>query len=211
MQESLVDWFREKQNYFFYGFLFLAVVIFGYFKFSPRKENTNFLSVEKAYHHWEKTGENLDELETVLNHHPELETKFGALIAERFLLQGDGLAAKPFAEAVFRRISRHIPEHVEFAEGSVLIAQGKISEVLQQSLALKERLSKDLFLYGCTLVRIAGLSQELHNKDQEFAILQELEDFLTSKTTAAIQLMNCFSHEKTTFQDYIAFRKNSLL
>lgn len=208
MKEDLAYWLKEKQNHIFYGCVFIVGALILSFKmFYPKKQSTDFLMVEKAYTQWEQTGENLEELSTALKHHPEMEAKFGAFIADRFILQGNGDAAKAFAEGVFQRISNYIPKHTAYAQGSVLIAQGNLSQALEQTLQLKEDITKDSLLYGFALLRAASLSRALNEKEEELSALVDLEHFIQTKSADAQTLEHCFSNENASLQTYIHFRK----
>lgn len=211
MKEALAYWLKEKQNHIFYGCVFIVGALILTFKiYYPKKQSADFLTVEKAYTHWEQTGENLEELSTALKQHPEMETKFGASIADRFILQGNGDGAKAFAEGVFQRISNYIPKHTAYAQGSVLIAQGNLSQALQQSIDLKEITQKDSLLYGFILLRLASLSRALNENEEELTSLVDLEHYLKSNSTDAQTIEHCFSRETNSLQNYINFRKNQL-
>ncbi|NGX37499.1 MAG: hypothetical protein K1000chlam2_00655 [Chlamydiae bacterium] len=210
MRDQWIGWLQEKQRHFFYGVtfvvaaLFIAFQLFGKFH---KPQTSQYFVANQAFEKWLVQGEAFDKLEHAIHAHPELETKFGAMIADKFIAQNQGEKAQPFAESVFQRVLKQTPEHVAFAEGSLLIAKGNVGEALTHAVSLKDRLNETSLLYGFNLVRIASLYNVLENRDQEIAVLEELEQYMAGNEKAASVLTDCFNEGDSTLIDYIQERK----
>jgi len=210
MKDQWIDWLQYKRRHFFYGVicivasLFIAFQVFGKLhKQSPH----HFLSANKAFNEWTKNAQDFEKLEQTVQSHSELETKFGALIADKLIVRNEGEKAEGFADSVFKRVMKHTPAHTAFAEGSVLIAKGDMEKALIQAVNLKERLEKDSLLYGFNLIRIASLSRFLEASDQELSAIIELEKFINDGSEASSTLAECFREGDVTLLDYISERK----
>ncbi|MDN3506133.1 MAG: hypothetical protein P0S96_02785 [Simkaniaceae bacterium] len=212
MKDQWIDWLQDKQRHFFYGIiitlasLFIAFQAFGKFH---KPATSNYLFVNQAFEKWMYQDEAFEKLETALHQNPELETKFGALIADKFLVQKSPDQAQPFADNVFQRVLNQTPEHTAFAQNSLLIEKGKLPEALTSSLALKTNLDPNTLLYGFNLVRIASLSRALDSSPQEQSALTELETYLHTNAKATTILTECFHEGNLTLTDYITHRKTS--
>lgn len=214
MKDEWIEWLQDKQRNFFYGvtiviaLFFIAFQLFGKFhKPAPSNYATANLALEK----WLFQGNDFENVEKALASNPELESKFGAIIADKLIVQNHGDKAQPFAESVFERVLKQAPEHTAFAEGSLLISQGKISEALSSSLALNDRLDKSSLLYGFNLFRIASLYRALDNQSQEQASLEELDRYMATNPQANAILTECFSVGDITLKDYVSQRKNKAI
>ncbi|NGX39804.1 MAG: hypothetical protein KR126chlam1_01137 [Chlamydiae bacterium] len=210
MRDQWIDWLQDKQRHFFYGVILVIAVFFVAFQIAGKFHKgptSNFFAANQVFEKWLLQKEPFDNLESALQKHPELETKFGARIAEKFIAQNDGESAEPFASRVFQRVFPEIPEHSTFAQGSLLIAKGNLEEALTMAVSLKERLDNDALLYGFNLVRIASLCRALDVSAEEQVALRELEGFIEEKSEAALLLNECFKEGTTTLSDYISQRK----
>lgn len=212
MRDQWIEWLQDKQRHFFYGVtivlasLFVAFQAFGKFH---KPATSNYLLVNQAFEKWMYQGEAFEKLEAALHKNPELETKFGALIADKFLAQNDTDKAQSFADNVFKRVLNQTPEHTAFAQGSLLIQNGNLREALTSSLTLKADLDQDSLLYGFNLVRIASLTRALHSEGQEQSALEELETYMETHDKATTVLTECFHEGDLTLTDYITHRKAS--
>lgn len=213
MKDQWLDWLQEKQRHFFYGLtvvvasLFVAFQLFGKFH-APKK--SKYLLAIRDFEKWLSSGESFDKIETALREHPELETKFGALIANQFIVNHQGDQAEKYAKAVLNRVQKHLPEHASFAEGSLTIAKGQLEEALKSSLSLRQKTDSHSVLYGFNLLRIASLYRELNNHPQEVSTLTELEEFLSHNEKASHALNQSFQQNNITLSDYISHRKRDV-
>lgn len=214
MKDQWLDWLQEKQRHFFYGItivvasLFIAFQTFG--KFHKPKQSRFWVT----YNSFEKgmlQGEAFEKLKRAIKDNPDLETKFGAQIADAFIAQNEGEKAEPFADKVFKRVKKQSPNHAEFAEGSLLISKGDFQNALSKAVTLNEKLDQGSLLYGFNLVRIASLYRVLETPDKEIAALQELENYMKMNQKASSILLQCFQEGDLTLEDYITYRKSAVL
>lgn len=213
MKDQWLDWLQEKQRHFFYGItivvasLFIAFQTFG--KFYKPKQN-RFWVTYNAFEKGMLQGEAFEKLKRALRDNPELETKFGAQIADAFIAQNEGEKAQPFADKVLQRVKQQTPEHAEYAEGSLLISKRDFTNALSKAITLKDKLDHESLLYGFNLIRIASLYRVLETPDKEVAALQELENYMQKNQKASAVLMECFHEGELSLQDYITHRKETL-
>lgn len=211
MRDQWIEWLQDNHRRFFYGVtlvvasFFLAFQVFAKYHKTARSKPPAVL--QETFENWLVQGEAFEKLEEALKRTPELETRLGAMIADKFIVQNDGQRAEPFAEGVLRRVLRQTPEHAMFAHGSLLIAKGELENALTEALSLKEQLDQSTLLYGFNLVRIASLSRALECFAAEQTVLEELETFMQAHQSAASILMECFHEGTTTLVDYIHERK----
>lgn len=215
MKDQWIAWLEGNQRHFFYGVtivvatFFIAFQIFGKLHKSP---SHSYLSANQAFEKWMHQGEAFEKLEKAIQDRPELAAKFGALIADKFISQNEGEKAHLFAQDVFQRVLKQTPEHVAFAECSLLIATGNLREALILAASLKERFEEDSLLHGFNSVRIASLCRALELPVQELEELEELEEFLNVHSDDAAQiLVECFSEGNKTLRDYVVERKKACL
>jgi len=212
MKDQWIDWLQDKQRHFFYGVIFVLASLFVAFQAFGKFHNpttSNYLLVNQAFEKWMYQGEAFEKLESALKENPELETKFGALIADKFLVQNDPDSAQAFADNVFKRVLNQTPEHTTFAQGSLLIESGDLRQALTSSLTLKADIDHSTLLYGFNLVRIASLARALHSEGQEQSALEELETYMQTYEKVSSVLTECFHEGNLTLTDYISHRKLS--
>lgn len=209
MKDQWIDWLQDRQRHFFYGIGIIIAVFFIAFQAAGKihKQGTSsYLAANQAFENWMLKGEAFNKLESILKKHPELETKFGALIADKFIAQNEEDKAKEFADKIFARVLKQTPGHVAFAESSLLIAKNNFRDALIQSIALKESINENSLLYGFNLVRIASLYRILNAHEQEVATLQDLEQYMRSNENAATILTESYKEGNITLADYIIER-----
>lgn len=212
MRDQWIEWLQGKQRHFFYGVTIIVACFFVTFqafgKFYKGRPHS-YLTVNQAFESWMSQEGAFEKLNDELAKHPEMAAKFGARIAHELLAKGQVEKAEPFVQNVFDRIFKQTPEHTSFSEGSILIQKGEFRQALQQSMALKERLSQNSLLYGFNLVRIASLCRALNIQDEEFAALEDLEGYLKTHGESAHLLSHCFQEGSLTLHTYIHHRKSS--
>jgi hypothetical protein len=213
MKDQWLDWLQDKQRHFFYGItlvvasLFIAFQVFG--KFHKPRIN-RYLIVNQAFEKWMHQGEAFEKLENALKANPELETKFGAFIADKLIVQNEGDKAQEFADSVFKRVLKQTPEHTIFAQGTLLISKGDLHQALTSAITLKGDLDHSSLLYGFNLVRIASLYRALETRDEEITALEELETYLQGNEKITPILLQCFHEGDLTLSDYISHRKKAI-
>ena len=174
-------------------------------------------------------------LEKPLNRTPELQAKFGALVAQHFLTINDPKRAEKFAKQSWKRTGDLLsPYYADFSHTSLLISQRKFPEALDAAHQLKTKMAEDThfwdsrdkmirsggILYAYNLVRIATLEREIGSPSGELAAWDELLSNAgwtsaapTSKMfdpEAYSLLQNIFQDGKISLQDYILQRREEL-
>lgn len=163
----------------------LAIYQFGRFE---RKSPQAYLEANAMYAKWQDP-QAFNKLEKLVSLHPELQTKFGGLIAQRLLSIGETKRATAYMTAVLERAQGLIsPYYAQFSETTLLIAENKLTIALEESKQLKSDLEKEAslweqmesqqrsggLLYAYNLIRIAALERELGSKEGERAAWDEL-------------------------------------
>lgn len=213
MKDQWIEWLQDNQRRFFYGVtlvvttFFVAFQIFG--KFHKSSHNKT-LAVTQSFEKWLAQGESFEKMEEAFVKNPELSTKFGAAVADKFIVQNEGDRAEPFAKEVFKRGLKQTPKHTAFAKGSLLIAKGQLQDALTEAVALKKDLNSDTLLFGFNLVRIACLCRSLQAPDTEKEALKELEDLMKANQNMAKVLTECFHEGDVKLLDYIYDRKSQI-
>lgn len=209
MKDQWIGWLQDKQRHFFYAIGLVIATLFIAFQLAGKfhKQGINrYLVADQAFETWMLKGEAFDNLETTLRKHPELESKFGALIADKFFTQNEGERAEEFADKVFARVLKQTPGHVAFAEGSLLIAKNQFRDALVHAVALKESLGENSLLYGFNLVRLASLYRILDAREQEKSTLEDLRSYMERNANAASILTESYKEGNITLADYIIER-----
>lgn len=209
MKDQWIEWLQGRQRHFFYGIAATLALLFLVSQFLGQKKtfsSSAYIRANQAFQSWVETRSGLEALTSLINSHPDLETKFGSLIANRLILEHDADAAQPFADRVIARVFNRIPEHATYAEGSFLIAQGNYRDALSKAVVLKSRIDERSLLYGFNLMRIASLYRELSAYDQEVAALEDLENYLKKDYPSVKEFSKCFSNGNLGLSEYIRKR-----
>jgi hypothetical protein len=201
--------------------------------------HSDLIEAHSAFSAWTSAKISDDELftklEKPLKRNPELQAKFGALIAQHFLALNDPKHAETFAKQAWKRTHSLLsPYYAEFSKTSLLVSQGKLREALDAAQALKGKMVEDTafwdsrdqmvrsggLLYAYNLIRIAALEREVGSKTGELAAWDELLEnagwssaVSTSKRfdpEAYSILQKTFQDGKLSLRDYIVQRKAEL-
>jgi hypothetical protein len=190
------DWIAEHSKTILLSFATLIVTAFCLFQLVGRfsaGNKSDYHEVHRAYKAWASQDTQdqklFKNLEKPLNHHPELQAKFGNQIAQRLLSLGDVNKANVYAKSALAR-SQNLttPYYSRFAKNTLMISQGKFAEALEEAKCLKTDLEKDdvfwesrdkvirsgTILYAYNLVRIASLERQLGSKEGELKAWDEL-------------------------------------
>ncbi len=173
-----------------------VVLIFCLFKLSGgflASGRPNYFEVHKAFSAWmleDGQGQTaFQALEGPLRDYPELETKFGARIAQRMLALGDAKRADSYARAAIHRAGDMTsPYYERFSRNTLAISRGQFQMALDEAILLKTELEQDdrfwqerdklirsgTVLYAYNLMRIASLQRQLGSREGELEAWQEL-------------------------------------
>ncbi len=135
---TVLDWLHKNSSNLAYGIAALIALFFlGYWFLSRntvKYENDYFTAESAMLKLQDATGneQTLEKLSTILTSHPDLQSKYDGQIAEALIQQANIQAALPYANRNLQRVKvDHLPFYVDYAEGSLLIAQNQYNEALQ--------------------------------------------------------------------------------
>lgn len=162
------------------------------------------------------------EMKKALKKVPDLEKKYGAMIAQELFQRNHFQDALGYAEDALKNLSQEAPFHAIFGSTTLLIEKGSFQDALEQAVNLKQIMESEgvattsdsagsaSVLYAHNLLRIACLQKELLNKPGEKAAWDELELFLKDRNHVSKQLLNNFRDHGLDLSHYIQERKKSL-
>lgn len=133
-------------------------------------------------------GVAIADFEGIIRRHRELQPQYDGKLAQYWIKKKNPEAASPYVERIVSRTSKHAPLYTQFAEGSLLIAEGRTEEALEHTEALKMAVSEPSLLSACLTLRCALLQEELGRPEAKTS-WQELIVTLEThpKETQAIQ------------------------
>lgn len=233
------DWLSEYSKIILSCSIAIIVLIFCLFQLTSHLsglKKSDYLQAQAAFSVWTVASiadaELFKKLEGPLKEHPELQSKFGALIAQRCLNLNEQVKASSYAKASLRRTGKLMVSHyASFSENSIRISLKKFPEALIQAKDLKESMEKDTafwnaqdkmihsghLLYAYNLVRIAALERAVGSKDGEVlawdAFLKNAGLAGSSKSAnsqASMILAEAFQDGEISLFDFIEQRKKEL-
>ncbi|MBS0653798.1 MAG: hypothetical protein JSR39_09800 [Verrucomicrobia bacterium] len=241
-KSACIDWVSDHSKTVLISLASLLILLFTLFqvtgKFSGSRRS-DFIEAQSAYSAWVAAKISNDELfkklEKPLKRSPELQAKFGALVAQHFLTINDPKNAEAFAKQSWKRTGNLLsPYYTEFSKTSLLVSQGKLQEALVAARGLKSKMAEDTkfwesrdkmirsggLLYAYNLIRIAALEKEVGTPVGELAAWDELLANAGWTSAAASSkmfdpevysvLQRTFQDGKLSLYDYIAKRKAEL-
>jgi len=216
--------------------LFVTYQLLGKFRGNSRSD---FTLGDISYAQW-ASKESFDpelfkQLQKPLSSHPELNQKFGAMIAQRLLCLNEGKRAQSFGLAALKR-TQGVPAdyYTQFSKTSLLISDGKLKEALEGAKKLKQTMEEDKgfwesqrspvrvgsLLFAFNLLRIAFLEKEAGSPMGELLAWQELirkagwngvpAESPAYDPEAYAALLQNFKEQDVTLLDYIHTRLNAL-
>lgn len=216
---AFVEWITTYKQYLIWGILalFAAMAItYRVLTWSNLSTEEDYYRAQTIYNKFQDDAfdnqEELQELKTIMQRHPELQSKYDGPIAQTLIIEGEIPQAKDFANMVFQRTR---PDQLalfeEYSKTSLLIGEGSSADALQQAILLKAKIENDNLtdsaLYAFNAIRIAFLNKELGNKDAEkeaWAAVQTLGE----NSKAAAEVIGLFSSGSTSLNQFAA-QKNS--
>lgn len=189
----------------------------------------DFVSATAAFTKWsqilDKNGEELAQLERMIKKHPELHAQYDAPVGQSLLAAIAPKEASPYIERALQR-TKH-PYYNEYSKTSLKISEGSYKEALQEALSLKEKMVADgeywekleesSALFAFNLMRIAILSQQIGNKEEELSAWREIISYSSPTRkddkigqAGFKQLFTHFTVQETTLLDYIKAREEDL-
>ncbi len=242
-KSACIDWVSEHSKIVLITLASLLILLFSAAQLTGKLSGngrSDFIEAQSAYTAWVSAdisdAELFKKLEKPLKRHPELQAKFGSLIAQHFLALNDPENAETFAKQAWKRTGNLLsPYYAEFSQTSLLIAQGKLDAALKAAKGLKEKMGEDSpfwesrdkmirsggLLYAYNLIRVAALEREAGTAEGELAAWDELlkNSGWTSATPSSKMfdpevysiLGHAFQDGGISLMDYIQQRKAQLL
>jgi hypothetical protein len=211
--------------------LFAAGKFLGWFRGDAQ---VDFVAAQIAYHKWNGSVDALARLDKLIGRHPELHAKYDGLIAQKLLNSSKSGLAHSYASSALKRTSGFSPHYTAFAQGSLLIADGRLQEALTMAKELKANMDNDApfwekrshivrhgsLLYAYNLLRIAILEKTAGSPQGELLAWEEFKKNAgwqdaqpTSKTydsEAYLLIQQNFQKQALSLADYIKYRENFL-
>lgn len=157
----------------------------------------------------------LEQLEAIMQRHPELKPKYEGSLAQTLLINGQTSQAKTFIEDVF---SRTKPDHLQlyqnYTQTSLFIGEGRYSDALQQAQQLKFTLDQldagaNPILYVFNLIRLAMLYQQTGQAEQELKMWDEFQN-QPQRLAAVLAASQVLHSGQASLNQYIEERKKAL-
>ncbi|MCI0382322.1 MAG: hypothetical protein L0207_04650 [Chlamydiae bacterium] len=169
-------------------------------------------------------------MKKITSRHPELQEKFNAPLTQLLISQNEGKTALDLSRPVLERTGNRGTYHSRFAKTSLIMAEGKYSQALEEAKSLCSAMDKDnqfwvdqkkssigygSLLYSLNLMRISALEKELGSKSGELGALKKLKEYCESKSsmnsleTLSI-LKDMFQEKEISLSDYIQYREKFL-
>lgn len=238
MDRKLSPYFEEKfsfiKNFSYFNKRWIAsvaaclagaLVLVFYFQSGPRLET--YREAERAFAKWKQAPQDealYREMKEMLRKVPDLEKKYGAVVAQELFNEAKIEEALGFAHRALQQVQGEAPFHLAYGETTLLIEQGAYQQALEKAVALKEQMRNAFhwtqtsreslpvgsLLYAHNLLRIACLHQHLQNKPGEKAAWEELEAFLQMKDPLSDLVYSNFREKGFNLAHYIAERKKQL-
>lgn len=156
-----------------------------------------------------------EQLEAIMQRHPELKPKYEGALAQTFLINGQIPQAQAFIEDIFKRTTPdHLQLYQSYTQTSLLIGQKQYAEGLQQALRLKTTLDQlgeeaNPILYVFNLIRIAALYQQTGQIQEELNIWDQLQNQM-KRSEALLVANEAFIVGHASLHQYIKERKDAL-
>jgi len=233
-QNRFSEWISEYGKIVFYAILILLALILIIFRFSTSRSSQaekDYLAAQNNFLVFQQDKPEskaaLEKLQQILQSAPELHAKYDGRIAQVLLNRGDVQASQGFADRVFKRTqTNHLPSYTDYAQTSLMIAEGKYQEALASSLALKQKMlteaqeqpekrnSEDL-LFAFNLLRIAFLEGQIGSAKDEMAAWEEFKKLSTanqspSSSAAFATVIRHFEEGQVALKNYIESREKLL-
>lgn len=157
----------------------------------------------------------LEQLQAIMQRHPELQAKYEGALAQTFLITGPVSQAQTYIGDIFKRTELdHLQMYQHYTKGSLLIAQKQYVEALESTKQLKSNLEQlgeeaHSILYVFNLVRLATLYQQLEQPEDELNAWIQLQS--QPQRLDAIHAANeAFQVGNASLNQYIEERKKIL-
>ena len=232
----------EHKTWIPYVSIGILVLLFFSFRFFTGKTNRTESNYLLASNYFSMIQQSIEEtkpgprdqallkLKAITDAYPELHSRYDALIAQLLITENQPKEAQPYSTRTFSRTQKNnLPFYTDFAEITLLVANGDHTQALEKSLALKEQLlaaatkteaspiirAFDDTLFAYNLLRIAMLAKEEGSPQEELTAWKEWTKFATSPHSpidakAFATLSTPIGEDNFSLQQYIDTRKTEL-
>jgi hypothetical protein len=236
----VMQWFSQHAQKVLYtlaaGFILLIALLVWNARGASKAER-DYIEAPREFQSFSANDNNgaLDQLNTILSRRPDLRAKYDALIAQQLINRSEIASALPFANSALERVGKdHLPNYVDYAGISLLVAEEKYTEALEKATALKQQMLNEsaktrlegkeysfgsaLFAYN--LLRIAMLQQQSGQFNEELTAWKEWQSFMKADPSvqqfaidsrALITIENGINEGNIALKDYIDSRIQQLL
>jgi len=221
-EHPALKWILDNRRYLSWGLLAVVTVLIALYRIqttSSKQEEANYLTAEKEFHQFATSAEptiadsSFEKLKQILKQHPELYQKYDGLIAQALINKGRGDEASEYAARVIARTKNEDdPLYANYSLISVSIAQNRLKEALDSSLALQKQLEKTpedyLVLTAYNLLRIASLKEQLGLRSEEKQTWKKWRDFVSDKNDETLEkVIDSYGVEGISLANYIEMRE----
>ncbi len=247
-ENPFLEWMTSNGKTLLYiviGLILLTIIVLRFILNSHTASETDFMQADKEYLLFAnpvKEGQDpttqakaLNSLLAIIAQHPELHAKYDGLLAEILLTRGESSQATEYASlAIGRTTDENQPFYTNYAQTTLVIADGKYDQALNEAKALKDlmatqgqklqntpdKIQVSTLLYSLNLLRIGMLQQQLGLKEEELATWNEWKNLARQSREGSLpsyldgQLFMAFDHLLTegnaSFAQYIDIREKAL-
>lgn len=172
-EHKFLDFLKRHWSKFLLCILAIACIFaWGERLFSKKKNRSqqDFLIANQIFERFQKGEplalESIHTTESILKRHPELQPKFGPMLAMTYLAQRNPAKAAPYAKESLKHLPSGLPPfYKSYGETSLLIAEKNYQEAYGQAKLLDDQLKNtenaSSTLYAMNLLRLVSLESEL--------------------------------------------------
>lgn len=188
-------------------FLFGLIAIFLAFNLRTGSSIQDHLAAKREFAKWEQSPSDLGQLHRLFafwDKNPAFRKQTQALVVQALIQEKLFDQAALYAEEPISHLRVDFPEHAFFAETTLLIERGLHQEALEKAIRLKDQMGKEeSFLYAHNLLRIAALQKLLQNGPGEITAWRECEEFFSSGSPFALEMLRCYREKKIDLRKYV--------
>lgn len=223
-----IEWLSNHKNmllWAFFALIALLVIASRFITWQTLNSEKDFFQAQILFTQFQQAPTNptenssstsdLDELEAIMQRHPELKPKYEGPLAQTLLINGQTSQAQPFIEDIFKRTKPdHLQLYQDYTQTSLLIGQQNYPEALHRAQQLKATFDQtneivNPILYVFNLIRLAMLYQQTDQPQEELKAWEELQTQpqLLDSVFAANQMLKI---GQVSLNQYIEERKQTL-
>lgn len=228
---ALVTWLLLYGRFLAGGILValvLSLVIYRLFSTSNTQTEKDYIEADRVFQTFVQnpkensdplaSKEALNDLQNIMQRHPELHAKYDGLIAQILVNRNSTDSAIEYAAmALARTSSESLPFYGEYSKNTLLIGERNYQEALKRSRTLEQQMNEQIqtknhsfgdTLFAFNLLRIALLQQQLHKTEEELNSWIQWEKFVSnSRDLNLAQAVQTFTIGDIALKDYIKIRK----